>query len=99
MENTGLTSPRTKALKRERKVNYEKLAGYPLRLEGKSSVCLICMKYRIIFFNYYHYNQPGSNIIIIYCKHARADASLFDGSVPANRDGPLHWWQQLVAGH
>ena len=26
------------------------------------------MKYRIIFFNYYHY-QPGSNIIIVYCKH------------------------------
>ena len=39
-----------------------------LPVEGKSSVCLICMKYRIIFFNYYHY-QPGSNIIIVYCKH------------------------------
>ena len=26
------------------------------------------MKYRIIFFNYYHY-QPWSNIIIVYCKH------------------------------
>ena len=35
-------------------------------VEWRSSVCLICMKYRIIFFNYYHY-QPGSNIIIVYC--------------------------------
>ena len=37
-------------------------------VEVKSSVCLICMKYRLIFFNYYHY-QLGSNIIIVYCKH------------------------------
>ena len=37
-------------------------------VEGKSSVSLICMKYRILFFNYYHY-QPGSHIIIVYCKH------------------------------
>ena len=46
--------------------------------------------------NYYHY-QPGSNIIIVYCKHtthARARTStppfrlsLFDGSVAPNRDG------------
>ena len=90
-------------------------------VQGKSPVCLICMKYRIIFFYYY---QPGSNIIIVYCKHithARTHARtngrtrvrthprqrvdihphthtavaipLFDGSVPANRDGPLRWWQ------
>ena len=26
------------------------------------------MKYRIIIFNYYHY-QPGSNTIMVYCKH------------------------------
>ena len=31
-------------------------------------MCLISMKYRIIIFNYHHY-QPGSNIIIVYCKH------------------------------
>ena len=35
-------------------------------VEGKSSVCVICVKYRIII-NYYHY-QPGSNIIVVYCK-------------------------------
>ena len=35
---------------------------------GKSSVCLICMKYRIIILIIFHY-QPGSNIIIVYWKH------------------------------
>ena len=72
-------------------------------VEGKSSVCVICVKYRIII-NYYHY-QPGSNIIVVYCKqitytrtHARAQTnahtppspfrlSLFDGSVAPNREG------------
>ena len=34
-------------------------------VEGKSSVCVICMKYRIIF----RYHQPVSNSIIVYCKH------------------------------
>ena len=29
---------------------------------------LICMKYRIIFLIINHY-QPGSNIIIVHCKH------------------------------
>ena len=43
------------------------LAGIPV--EGKSSVCLIGMKYRIIMLiKYYHY-QPGSNSIVVYCKH------------------------------
>ena len=37
-------------------------------VEGKSSVWVICMKDRIIIFNYYHY-QPGSNNIIVYGKH------------------------------
>ena len=34
-------------------------------VEGKSSVCVICMKYRIIFY----YHQPVSKSIIVYCKH------------------------------
>ena len=34
-------------------------------VEGKSSVCVICMKYRIIFY----YHQPVSSSIIVYCKH------------------------------
>ena len=37
-------------------------------VEGKSSLCLICLKYRIIILVFYHY-QPGSNITIVYCKH------------------------------
>ena len=44
-------------------------------VEGKSSVCVICMKYRIIFY----YHQPVSNSIIVYCTphahtHERAHA-------------------------
>ena len=46
----------------------ESVLAIVLGVEGKSSVCLICMKYIIICFHYYHY-QPGSNIIIVYCKH------------------------------
>ena len=34
-------------------------------VEGKSSVCVICMKYRILFY----YHQPVSNSIIVYGKH------------------------------
>ena len=34
-------------------------------VEGKSSVCLICMKYMIIILIICHY-QPGSNVIIVY---------------------------------
>ena len=44
------------------------MATSQVPVEGKSSECVICMKYRIIFFNYYHY-QPGSNNIIVYGKH------------------------------
>ena len=77
-------------------------------VEGKSSVCVICMKYRIILYHY----EPGSNIIIVYCKHiTRAHThphtqtvtppspfrlSLFDGSVAPNRDGviaPIRWFR------
>ena len=34
-------------------------------VEGKSSVCVICMKYRVIFY----YHQSVSDSIIVYCKH------------------------------
>ena len=49
------------------------LAGYPLR--GYHSVCVISMKYRIIFY----YHQPVSNSIIVYIAntshpHARTGA-------------------------
>ena len=43
------------------------IAGYSLR-GNHQCVCVICMKYRTIVFNYYHY-QPGSNNIIVYGKH------------------------------
>ena len=40
-------------------------------------------------FNYYHY-EPGSNIIIVYCKHITPPSpfrlSLFDGELAPNRD-------------
>ena len=74
-------------------------------VEGKSSVCLICMKNRILILMICHYH-PGSNIIIVYWKHimhARTRArththaaehfrlALCDGSVAPNRDGPFRW--------
>ena len=37
-------------------------------IEGKSSVCLICTKYRIIILNIIIISL-GQNIIIAYCKH------------------------------
>ena len=37
-------------------------------VEGKSSVCLICMKYRIIILIIVIISL-GKNIIIVYCKH------------------------------
>ena len=88
-------------------------------LEGKSSVCLICMKYRIIFviiiiislgqmLSSYIANTSRTHARTHERTHAHACArtranacipsthtavavSLFDGSVPANRDGPLCW--------
>ena len=33
-------------------------------------MCVMCIQYRIIDFNYYHY-QPGTNHIIVYSKHVK----------------------------
>ena len=97
-----------------------------VHVEGKSSVCLICIKYKIIFLIIIIISL--GQILLLYiantsrmhtrthtCTHlhthacacTRANActhtppphthththtpSLFDGSLPANRDGPLRW--------
>ena len=79
--------------------------------EGRSSVCLICMKYRIIFLIIIIISL--GQILLSYIAntsrtherthahtprartpphtHTAVTVSLFDGSVPANRDGPLRW--------
>ena len=48
-----------------RRVQTEFIDTSRVPVEGKSSVCVICMKYRIIFY----YHQPVSNSIIVCCKH------------------------------
>ena len=68
-------------------------------VEGKSPVCLICMKYRIIILiiNIISLGQ----IIIVYCKHNHAHARThrrrrrtgYRYSLAPNRDGPLCWRQ------
>ena len=92
-------------------------------VEGKLSVCLICMKYRIISFiiiiislgqmlisyiantsRTHAPTHPRTHAHTHRCARTCANActppphphsavavSLFDGSVPANREGPYRW--------